>query len=619
VASLFKLRVTRYVNAEGKRVKKDTPGARKVQEKSKKWYGDYKDANGITRRVPLKTDKAASQAKLNELVRNEERRSAGLFDPYEEHRRRPLTEHIDEYEEFLNSKGNSEQHVGQTIARIRKLATACKFRSLPDIDAPKIANWLARRRKKSARFSAQTSNFYLDCFKYFCNWLVTYDRIPKNPVSMLQRVNVDTDRRHDRRSLADEEFVRLVEAARNGRRAEGVQGKDRAMLYILAAWTGYRRRELASLTRRSFELTADPPVIRVRAAYSKRRREDAVPLHDYVVEEIEAWLAEKNGISADTPVFDLRTPSGDFRRTSKMMKKDLAAARKTWLEEAETDEEREEREASDFLTYQNANGEFADFHANRHTFITRLSRSGIALGIAQKLARHSDPRLTANRYTHLEIEEKAAAISTIPNPVRDSGNSDGNGQAGEDEEEEGGSEPPKNIGPLSKDDSGRDRCLVAVMVAGKSASEQQSLTQPVTARHDDSENHRSHNPNAAKSLHKKSPENQGSFEARPVGFEPTTLGSEDRCAIQLRHGRKPLLNNEFDKSQNRVNFSNDTRYDTVRLLVHPAYLRPIRSLLSSKSPCRNPSRPPQASHFPTPERVWGEEDSREDALLRTLG
>ena len=25
---------------------------------------------------------------------------------------------------------------------------------------------------------------------------------------------------------------------------------------------------------------------------------------------------------------------------------------------------------------------------------------------------------------------------------------------------------------------------------------------------------------------------------RPVGFEPTTLGSEDRCAIQLRHGRR---------------------------------------------------------------------------------
>jgi hypothetical protein len=76
------------------------------------WYGDYKDANGITRRVPLKTDKAASEARLNELVQNEERRSTGLFDPYEEHRRRPLSEHIDEYNEFLSSKGNPEDVSG---------------------------------------------------------------------------------------------------------------------------------------------------------------------------------------------------------------------------------------------------------------------------------------------------------------------------------------------------------------------------------------------------------------------------------------------------------------------------------------------------------------------------
>lgn len=26
-------------------------------------------------------------------------------------------------------------------------------------------------------------------------------------------------------------------------------------------------------------------------------------------------------------------------------------------------------------------------------------------------------------------------------------------------------------------------------------------------------------------------------QVRPAGFEPATLGSEDRCAIQLRHGR----------------------------------------------------------------------------------
>ncbi len=31
--------------------------------------------------------------------------------------------------------------------------------------------------------------------------------------------------------------------------------------------------------------------------------------------------------------------------------------------------------------------------------------------------------------------------------------------------------------------------------------------------------------------------NRKALKARPKGFEPPTLGSEDRCAIQLSHGR----------------------------------------------------------------------------------
>lgn len=51
------------------------------------------------------------------------------------------------------------------------------------------------------------------------------------------------------------------------------------MLYILAAWTGYRRKELASLT-----LNDDPiPTVRVHAGASKRKKNEAIPLHDYVV------------------------------------------------------------------------------------------------------------------------------------------------------------------------------------------------------------------------------------------------------------------------------------------------------------------------------------------------
>lgn len=36
--------------------------------------------------------------------------------------------------------------------------------------------------------------------------------------------------------------------------------------------------------------------------------------------------------------------------------------------------------------------------------------------MAQKLARHSAPRLTANRYTHVELAEQADAISRLPHP-----------------------------------------------------------------------------------------------------------------------------------------------------------------------------------------------------------
>ncbi|MFT5406249.1 MAG: hypothetical protein ACI9DF_005108 [Verrucomicrobiales bacterium] len=61
-----------------------------------------------------------------------------------------------------------------------------------------------------------------------------------------------------------------------------------------------------------------------------------------------------------------------------MMRHDLAAARKAWIEETEAPAERKVREDSDFLKYKDSKGCFADFHSNRHTFITNLSRAGVS-------------------------------------------------------------------------------------------------------------------------------------------------------------------------------------------------------------------------------------------------
>jgi hypothetical protein len=91
MANLFKPQIVRYLDAEGKRVKKSTPGARKVKEKASKWWGKYRDpTTGKEERVPLFTDKKASQQRLNDLVKQAERAKVGLTDPkFEEHAQRP--------------------------------------------------------------------------------------------------------------------------------------------------------------------------------------------------------------------------------------------------------------------------------------------------------------------------------------------------------------------------------------------------------------------------------------------------------------------------------------------------------------------------------------------------
>ena len=56
-----------------------------------------------------------------------------------------------------------------------------------------------------------------------------------------------------------------------------------------------------------------------------------------------------------------------------MMKLDLERARTAWIEDAsKSKKERNRREESDYLQYQDENGMYANFHANRHTFISNL-------------------------------------------------------------------------------------------------------------------------------------------------------------------------------------------------------------------------------------------------------
>jgi site-specific recombinase XerD len=348
-----------------------------------------------------------------------EREKAGLVDPTEEERRRPLADHLREFESYLRNRGVTPKQVQETLRMLQRLIDHRKWRLIGDITAGAALEFLGQLRQEGR--SAQTYNHYLKAAKQFTRWLVRERRTLFDPLAHVARLNVRVDRRHDRRALSQEEFARLVEAARNGKRVEGISGPDRAMLYVLAAWTGFRKGELGSLTLRSLRLDDDPPTATVAACYSKHRREDTQVLHPELVRQLKAWLAAKRRLKPDEPLFPIsrRVPGGLERKSHLMIQRDLAAARDGWLAESQTPEEHARRLQSDFLCYANHAGLYADFHSLRHLFITNLERAGLSPKMAQTLARHSDIRLTLGVYTHVELHDQTAAVHALPPPPAD--------------------------------------------------------------------------------------------------------------------------------------------------------------------------------------------------------
>ena len=81
----------------------DPKSGKRVKAKSKKWWGRYRDEHGIEKRVPLATDKTAAQTLLNTILIKVERRAAGIEDPCDKHRRRPLDEHIKDFTKYLQN------------------------------------------------------------------------------------------------------------------------------------------------------------------------------------------------------------------------------------------------------------------------------------------------------------------------------------------------------------------------------------------------------------------------------------------------------------------------------------------------------------------------------------
>jgi integrase/recombinase XerD len=365
----------------------DRKTGKKTKGRSKKWWGRYQLADGSEKRAPLARDKAAAQTMLNELVAREERKAAGMIDPLEEHAKRPLLEHLADYRQHLESKESARTHVQQTESYIKKILAGCSFKTIRHVSASAVATWLSDLRTKGR--SARTSNAYLTAVKAFTRWLVRDRRAADDPLAHLSALNVKLDVRRERRTLEPTQISKLIAAARDGEPFRELSGQDRAMLYRLALTSGLRASELASLTKRSFDLDADPPTVAVEAAYSKHRRRDVLPLRADVAELLRVYLRD----CGRGPTERLWPGSWSRKASAKMLRQDLEAAE---------------------IPYEDEAGRVFDFHSLRHQFISDLARCGVHPKEAQTLARHSTITLTMDRYTHVGIVDLTSALDRLP-------------------------------------------------------------------------------------------------------------------------------------------------------------------------------------------------------------
>lgn len=360
-----------------------------IARKTQKLYARFYDHNSVRRNLPLFQDeKNAAEAarsierlvnirasgsdippELGRFIENtlppirDKLAEWGIIDSSRVASVKTLAEHTMEWKEFLRSKGNGAEYVEQKTTRVAKLFKACGFVMWNDIRATVVSDKLAVwRARKVASLSVQTSNFYLQAAKQFCNYMIRIKKCATaSPLSELSSQNVKIDRRHDRRAYSVDEFCRLLHYLRTASPSWNITAAERALIYQFAAETGVRRSAIAALRVRSFGRHDGAPAVLVPAgAPNKYKHERWVLLRESM------WTLLETHFVGRMPVDNAfkMPPKG---HTAKMIRKDLGAARAQWIAEADGNEERQRREGSSFLRYRDDRGLFLDFHAFRHT------------------------------------------------------------------------------------------------------------------------------------------------------------------------------------------------------------------------------------------------------------
>lgn len=397
---------------------------RRKQRGGAVYCGDWKDASGKRHRKVLSGDKRTAERLLADIIRQRDLCAAGLG--IEEGFDRPIAELVDEYLAELHTR-RSPAHYDRVKGVLSRVLPAMKVGAVRDIQPQ--AYQLYRRERQRDGIANRTVNLELTILRALLNWAISARYIAVNPLQGLKPLPAGRGyERRPRRALSEEEIERFIVASeeidtsskqrslatrttasgKNDPRPGEVKRPPRVPtvpqtpLWLTLLETGARFGEMVRTTWGDFSEAQS--ALTFRASTTKSRKERRVPMRPALVTEIARLRLVHLQVRGRIPT------AGDHiflspRGLPWAKNRRIALIRFYAVLERAGIPRVDER------------GEKLDIHATRHTFASRLARNGVGLAQAQKLLGHSDPKLTAACYTHLDAEDLRAAVEGLP-PVR---------------------------------------------------------------------------------------------------------------------------------------------------------------------------------------------------------